>query len=65
MVLIYILSGVTIIILAAIVFVGIKIMKERRIITEDENENYGAATDFEEYYEEEKNANVVDSNDYY
>ena len=65
MVLIYILSGVTIIILAAIVFVGIKIMKESRIITEDENENYGAASDFEQYYEEEKNAKIVDTNDYY
>ena len=51
--------------MSAIVYVGIKIMKERRIITEEENENYGAATDFEEYYEEEKNTNIVDSNDYY
>ena len=51
--------------MAAIVFVGIKIMKERRIITEDENENYGAASDFEQYYEDEKNAKIVDTNDYY
>ena len=65
MIFLYILLGVAIIILAAILCVGIKIMKERRIITENENENYGAASDFEQYYEEEKNAKVVDTNDYY
>ena len=65
MIFIYILSGVLIIILAAIVYVGIKIMKESRIITEEENENYEGASDFEQYYEEEKNAKIVDSNDYY
>ena len=65
MIFIYILSGIVIIILAAIVYVGIKIMKERRIITEEENENYGAASDFEQYYEDEKNAKIVDTNDYY
>ena len=65
MIFIYILSGIVIIILAAIVYVGIKIMKERRINTEEENENYGAASDFEQYYEDEKNAKIVDKNDYY
>ena len=65
MIFIYILSGVVIIILAAIAYVWIKIMKERRIITEEENENYGAASDFEQYYEDEKNAKIVDTNDYY
>ena len=65
MIFLYILLGVAIIILAAILCVGVKIMKERRIITENENENYGAASDFEQYYEEEKNAKVVDTNDYY
>ena len=57
--------GVAIIILVAILFVVI--MKERRIteITSEENENYRRLRDFEQYYEEEKNAKIVDTNDYY
>ena len=62
-IIIYILIGVAIIIvLTAILWVVIKIMK-RRII--EENEIYGRARDFEEYYEQEKNAKIVDTNDYY
>ena len=66
MILIYISFGVAII-LVAISCVVIKIMKKRRIaeITAEENENYGRPSDFEEYYEEEKNAKIVDTNDYY
>ena len=57
--------GVAIIILVAILFVVI--MKERRIteITSEENENYRRLRDFEQYYEDEKNAKIVDRNDYY
>ena len=42
-------------------------MKKKRItkITAEENENYGRSGDFEQYYEEEKNAKIVDTNDYY
>ena len=62
-IIICILLGVAIIIvLTAILWVVIKIMK-RRII--EENEIYGRARDFEEYYEQEKNAKIVDTNDYY
>ena len=40
---------------------------KRRItgINQEENENYGMASDFEQYYEQEKNAKIVDTNDYY
>ena len=64
---IYILLGVVIIFLAAILGVVIKIMKKRREteISNEENENYGRAMDFEQYYEDEKNAKIVDTNDYY
>ena len=65
MIFIYIYMGVAIIILVAILFVVI--MKERRIteITAEENENYRRLRDFEQYYEDEKNAKIVDTNDYY
>ena len=68
MIMIYILLGVAIVILAAILCVVLKIMKKRRITTEniaEENENYGRSSDPEQYYEEEKNAKIVDTNDYY
>ena len=57
--------GFAILILVAILFVVI--MKERRIteITAEENENYRRLRDFEQYYEDEKNAKIVDTNDYY
>ena len=62
----YILLGVAIFILAAILCVLIKLMKRRKTeITKEENENYGRARDFEQYYEDEKNTKVVDTNDYY
>ena len=63
MISIYILLGVAIIVLAAILVFVIKI--RRRVTEITENENYGRASDFEQYYEEEKNAKIVDSNDYY
>ena len=64
---IYILIGVAIIIvLTTILCVVIKIMKRRITgINQEENENYGMASDFEQYYEQEKNAKIVDTNDYY
>ena len=67
MISIYILLGVAIIILAAILCVVIKIMKKKRNAetTLEENVNYGKPSDFEQYYEEEKNAKIVDTNDYY
>ena len=67
MIFVYILLGVVIIILAAILVVAIKIMKKRRITenTVEENENYGRSIDLEQYYEEEKKAKIVDTNDYY
>ena len=67
MIFIYILLGVAIVILAAILCVVIKIMRKRRItqVAKEENENYGRVSDFEQYYEEEKNAKIVDTNDYY
>ena len=67
MIFVYILLGVVIVILAAILVVAIKIMKKRRITenTVEENENYGRSIDLEQYYEEEKKAKIVDSNDYY
>ena len=67
MIFIYILLGVAIVILAAILCVVIKIMRKRRItqVAKEENENYGRVSDFKQYYEEEKNAKIVDTNDYY
>ena len=64
---IYILLGVAIIIFSAILCVVIKIMKKKRITetTTEENVNYGRPSDFEQYYEEEKSAKIVDTNDYY
>ena len=49
------------------VLLSIKIIRKRRItqIAKEENENYGRVSDFEQYYEEEKNAKIVDTNDYY
>ena len=62
-IIICILLGVAIIIvLTAILWVVIKIMKIKII---EENEIYGRARDFEQYYEQEKNAKIVDTNDYY
>ena len=65
---VYIPLGVIIIILlAAILYLVVKRRKEKRIseITLEENVNYGRSGDFEQYYEEERNAKVVDKNDYY
>ena len=65
---VYIPLGVIIIILlAAILYLVVKRRKERRIseITLEENVNYGRSGDFEQYYEEEKDTNIVDTNDYY
>ena len=58
---------IILILLAAILFLVIKRMKEKRIteITMEENVYYGRPGDFEQYYEDEKNAKVVDKNDYY
>ena len=64
---IYILLGVVIIISAALFGVVIKIMKKRREteVAIEDNENYGRAMDFAQYHEDEKNAKIVDTNDYY
>ena len=65
---IYIALGVVIIILlVAILYLVIKRMKDKRNteMTVENNENYGRPDDFEQYYEEEKNAKIVDTNDYY
>ena len=41
-------------------------MKEKNSqITVENNENYGRPSDFEEYYEGEKNTKIVDTNVYY
>ena len=56
------------VVLAGVVSFLIKTMKDRRIKafseTEEYNENYGNLT-LEEYYEEERQSEVVHSNDYY
>ena len=64
---IYILIGAAIIIvLTAIPCVVIKTMKRRITgINQEENENYGMASDFEQYHEQEENAKIEDTNDYY
>ena len=53
--------------MAAIICVVINLIKKKRIteITAEENDNYGRPSDFDQYYLEEKNAKIVDTNDYY
>ena len=66
MIYVYIAIGVFIIILLAVIIgLLVKRKKETKKITVENNDNYGRPSDFEQYYEEERNAKVVDTNDYY